>query len=59
MTKGLLAYLRDKNGHKKAEAIIKRKATENPVFFNIEYNMFIDEYHMTPEQFLSSDKNGN
>lgn len=25
----------------------------------IEYNMFIDEYHMTPEQFLSSDKNEN
>lgn len=36
MTKGLLAYLRDKNGHKKAEAIIKRKDRENPVFFNIE-----------------------
>lgn len=52
MTKGLLAYLRDKNGHKKAKAIIKRKATENPIFFNIEYNM-------TPEQFLSSDKNEN
>ena len=59
MTKGLLAYLRDKNGHKKAEAIIKRKDRENPVFFKIEYNMFIDEYHMTPEQFLSSDKNEN
>lgn len=35
MTKGLLAYLRNKNGHKKAEAIIKRKATGNPIFFNM------------------------
>ena len=59
MTKGLLAYLRDKNGHKKAEAIIKRKDRENPVFFNIEYKMFIDEYQMTPEQFLRIDKNAN
>ena len=25
MTKGLLAYLSNKNGHKKAEVIIKRK----------------------------------
>ena len=59
MTKGLLYYLRRENGHKKAEALIKKRDRENPVFFNIEYNMFIDEYHMTPEQFLSSDKNEN
>lgn len=59
MNKGLLFYLRCENGHKKAEALIKKRDRENPIFFNIEYNMFIDEYHMTPEQFLSSDKNEN
>lgn len=59
MNKGLLFYLRREKGHKKAEALIKKRDRENPIFFNIEYNMFIDEYHMTPEQFLSSDKNEN
>ena len=59
MNKGLLFYLRRENGRKKAEALIKKRDRENPIFFNIEYNMFIDEYHMTPEQFLSSDKNEN
>lgn len=59
MNKGLLSYLRHENGHKKAEALIKKRDRENPIFFNIEYNMFIDEYHVTPEQYLSSDKNEN
>lgn len=59
MTEGLIAFVRRKNGNKKAKSIIEKKSFENPVFFNIEYNMFIDEYHMTPEQFLSRDKNEN
>lgn len=44
---------------RKLKQSLKGKLQKILSFFNIEYNMFIDEYRMTPEQFLSSDKNEN
>lgn len=59
MTEGLIAFFRRKNGNKKAKSIIEKKSFEDPVFFNIEYNMFIEEYGMTPEEYLRSKKHEN
>lgn len=59
MAEGLIDFVRRKNGAKIAKSIIDKKKTEDPIVLNVEYCMFIDDYGMTPEEYLRSEKHEN